>query len=182
MTLRAWARQDWFQEEMLRVKRADTEELQSTATRIAKRAFDELEDRLEHGERYVGPDGEERIKKVGAKDAAIIAAVAIDKRKILLETPTTIAIQSNQEKLAKLMEEFLKFAKAKEIPHERASEIVIEQDSGEDQGFLLEDGSEGSGDSDASFDPDSGSSTSGPTAGNTPSSGSTTASSRSAAG
>lgn len=141
MTLRSWARQDWWSEESLRVKRADGEELQSAATRIAKRAFDVVEDRLENGDE-VWIDGELVNRKISGKDAAIIAGVAVDKRKQLLETPNVIAVQSSQEKLTHLMEEFLKFAKAKEIKNEGPLQetqgivdLVAEEVSGEDSGI-----------------------------------------------
>jgi transposase-like protein len=126
-TLRFWAKQDWWSEESHRANQADADELKSTATRIAKRAFVELEDRLENGEVVFDKEGNANVKKVSARDAAIIAAVAIDKRKVLLDQPNQVSIQNSTEKLASLMEQFMKFATAKEIPVDRSSEIVVNE-------------------------------------------------------
>jgi transposase-like protein len=126
-TLRFWAKQDWWSEESHRANQADADELKSTATRIAKRAFVELEDRLENGEVVFDKEGNANVKKVSARDAAIIAAVAIDKRKVLLDQPNQVSIQNSTEKLASLMEQFMKFANAKEIPVDRSSEIVVSE-------------------------------------------------------
>lgn len=118
-TLRYWSKQDWFAEEARRVDRADTEELKSTFTRIAKRASSELEDRLERGDEVVTKEGEIVMKKIPGRELAIIAAVAADKRKQAMDTPATTNIQNTQEKLVSLMESFLKFASAKEVKHEK---------------------------------------------------------------
>lgn len=117
-TLRMWARQDWWGEECLRVDKTDTDNLKSTYTRIAKRATEELEDRLNNGDEIVTKDGEVVKKKIGGRDLAIIAAVASDKRKQAMEQPHSVPLQSSQEKLMALMESFIKFTKAKTIEHE----------------------------------------------------------------
>lgn len=126
-TLRFWAKQSWWAEESHRANQADSDELKSTATRIAKRAFVELEDRLENGEVVFDKEGNANVKKVSARDAAIIAAVAIDKRKVLQDQPNMVSVQNSTERLANLMEQFFKFAKAKEIKNEYPTEIVVEE-------------------------------------------------------
>lgn len=126
-TLRHWSKQDWWDEECRRAKQADADELASTATAIAKRAFLELQDRLENGDVVLDKEGNPRNKPIGARDAAIIAAVAIDKRKVLLDTPNTVSVQNSTEKLANLMEQFVKFATAKEIKHDGRPEIVVDE-------------------------------------------------------
>lgn len=114
-TLRYWSKQDWWGEAVLRVDKADSDELKSTFTRIAKKATAELEDRLEHGDEIVTKDGEIVNKKISGKELAIIAAVSADKRRQEILTPNTVAIESYTEKLAKMMEDFVRFARAKEI-------------------------------------------------------------------
>lgn len=121
-TIRFWAKQEWFAEELLRAKQADTDELGSTFTRIAKKAASELEDRLEQGDQVVTKEGRVILRKISAKEAAIVAGVAVDKRKVLMEQPVTVAVQSSNEKLVSLMEEFIKFSKAKEIKGEVSAE------------------------------------------------------------
>lgn len=126
-TLRFWSKQGWWSEECHRANQADSDELKSTATRIAKKAFDEVADRLERGDVALDKEGNIIRKPVSARDAAIIAAVAVDKRKVLLDQPNTVAVQNSAEKLASLMEQFVKFATAKEIKHDGRPEIVVEQ-------------------------------------------------------
>lgn len=126
ITIRSWSKQEWFSEELLRAKQADTDELGSTFTRLAKLALVQLEDRLENGDEVVTKEGKVIQKRISAKEAAIVAGVAVDKRKILFEQPITVASQSSAEKLLTLMEQFIKFNKAKEIKGE-----VLAEDSGE---------------------------------------------------
>lgn len=136
-TLRHWAKQDWFAEEAKRVDRQDTEELKAVFTRIAKRASQELEDRLENGDEVVTKEGDIIKKKIPGKELAIIGAVAADKRKQQMDTPQTVAIQNNQEKLLSLMESFIRFANAKEIKMEKINEQIIDmvqEPASQDQG------------------------------------------------
>lgn len=118
MTIRYWAKQEWWLEEMLRADKADGNELKATFTRIAKRASELLEDRLENGDDVVTKDGTVVKKNIAGRDLAIISAVAADKRKQELDQPDRVTIQSSTERLAQLMEEFMKFAKAKQIKGE----------------------------------------------------------------
>jgi transposase-like protein len=124
-TIRYWSKQEWFAEELRRVDRADGEELKSSFTRIAKRATQELEDRLESGDEVVTKDGTIVKKKIAGKELAIIAAVAADKRKQQMDEPQVVALQNAQEKLLNLMESFMRFANAKEIKQEKPDEREI---------------------------------------------------------
>lgn len=125
-TIRYWAKQEWFSEELLRSRQADTDEMAATFTRIVKKATSELEDRLERGDEVITKEGEVILKKISAKEAAIVAAVAVDKRKVLIDQPAAVAPQSSAEKLLSLMEQFVKFSKAKEINHaEDSREISV---------------------------------------------------------
>lgn len=114
-TIRYWAKQDWWEEELRRVNQQDTNELKSTYTRIAKRATDLLEDRLENGDDVVTKDGDVVKRKIPGKDLAVIAAIATDKRKQALEQPQIMAVQSANERLLQLMENFIRFSSAKQI-------------------------------------------------------------------
>jgi transposase-like protein len=114
-TIRYWSKQDWFQEALRRVDRADTHELKTVYTRIAKKAITELEDRLDNGDTVITKDGELVQKPIGGKELAIIAAVATDKRKVTMDEPETVALQSTNEKLATLLQKFIAFASAKDI-------------------------------------------------------------------
>lgn len=117
-TIRVWAKQEWWEEETRRADKADTDELKSTYTRIAKRAADALEDRLENGDEVVSKDGTIVKKQIPGKELAIIAAVATDKRKQAMEAPVTVAAQSSADRLAQLVDNFIKFASAQQIEGE----------------------------------------------------------------
>jgi transposase-like protein len=122
-TIRYWMKQEWWEEEMRRCERSDTDELKSTYTRIAKRAANLLEDRLENGDAVVTKDGALVQRPIPGKELAIIAAVATDKRKQAMETPATIALQSSTERLSQLVENFIRYANAKQIDGGEAQEI-----------------------------------------------------------
>lgn len=117
-TIRYWSKQEWFSDEMRRADQAETEELKSVYTRIAKRAALDLEDRLASGDEVVTKDGEVIQKKVGARDLAIISGIAADQRRKQLDAPISVAVQSSDDKLLNLMEKFVKFAKTKQIKGE----------------------------------------------------------------
>lgn len=126
-TIRYWATQDWFDEELRRADKTDSEELKGTFTRIAKRAASELEDRLDNGDDILTKDGDIVRKRIGGKDLAIIMGVATDKRKQQLDQPQTVATQSSHDKLLSLMESFIKFSQAKEIKSEAFDEREIQE-------------------------------------------------------
>lgn len=141
-TLRYWSKQDWWQEELLRVNKADSEELKTTFTRIAKKASVELEERLENGDEIVTKDGEIVKRRIPGKELAIIAAVAADKRRAEINTPNSVALESSAEKLIKLAEAFMRFNNAREIRHDAQDirEIGLTTESeGVQQGIELRD-------------------------------------------
>ena len=137
-TLRYWAKQEWFQEELLRADQADTDELKSTFTRIAKIGAVQLEDRIQNGDEVVTKDGEIVRKKIGGKDLAVITAIAADQRRKAMETPDVVSVQNTGEKLASLMQEFIKFNKAKTIegePNVQEIPSVAESEAAEEEAY-----------------------------------------------
>ena len=146
-TLRAWAKQEWWAEESLRANKADSDELKSTFTRIAKRATEQLEDRLEFGDEVLNKDGQIVKKRIPGRELAIIAAVAADKRRAEMQTTEVVPVQNTAEKLASLMDEFLKFARAKTIKPENIkdaefTELQEELQTGVQDGIETTPGSE----------------------------------------
>jgi transposase-like protein len=117
-TLRAWAKQEWWAEESLRANKGDSDELKSTFTRIAKKATEELEERLTNGDEVLGKDGALVRKKISGKELTIIAAVSADKRRQEMDAPAQVAVQNTVEKLESLMKAFLKFKTTKIIDAE----------------------------------------------------------------
>lgn len=114
-TIRFWMKQDWWKEGMLQLKAEDSAELEDAATTIAKMGGEIVKDRLQYGDHVLTRDGEVIRKPVSAKDAAVITAIAIDKRKILQEEPIREQQLDSAERLLKLVEQFARFASAKEI-------------------------------------------------------------------
>ena len=114
-TIRYWAKQPWFDEAIRRQDRSDSEEIKASLTKIIKRATSELEDRLENGDESLTKDGEVVKRKISGKDLAIITGIAVQKRKDVKDEPHSVPIQSSEEKLASLIQQFIKFANAKEL-------------------------------------------------------------------
>lgn len=127
MTMRYWAKQPWFLEEMHRVDQADNAELKTVYTKIIKKATMLLEERLDGGDEVVTKDGEIIKKAVSAKELAIISGIAMEKRKQAMETPSMVAIQNSAEKLLSLMHEFAKFNESRNIKPEPIEVEYAEQ-------------------------------------------------------
>jgi hypothetical protein len=107
--------QEWWKEKMHQLRAEDTAELTEAATNIAKQSQEVVKERLTNGDFILNRDGELIRKPVSARDAAIIGAVAIDKRKILQEEPVREQELGTSERLLKLVEQFARFTSAKEI-------------------------------------------------------------------
>lgn len=140
-TLEAWQRTTWWKERLLSLKAQDTAELEEASVAIAKQGMDIVKERLSNGDHILGKDGSIIRKPVSARDAAVITAIAIDKRKVLNEEPVRGEQLGTTERLLKLVEQFTKFAKSKEIsgiviakdidPEETQEEIVIDAEQQE---------------------------------------------------
>lgn len=113
-TLRFWMKQEWWNEWMRALKAEDTAILEDAATGIAKLGGDIVRERLQNGDYVLNKDGELMRKPVSARDAAIITAVAIDKRKLLQEEPIREQQLGVTERLLKMAEQFARLASAKE--------------------------------------------------------------------
>lgn len=114
-TIRYWSKQGWWEEELRRADQQDTSELKATYTRIAKRAAEALEDRIENGDEVVTKDGDILKRRIPGKELAIITGIAASKRKEALEQPNQVALQSANERLTQLVDAFIKFSSAKQI-------------------------------------------------------------------
>lgn len=114
-TLQAWRNEEWWNEKLLAYKAADTAKLEEAALEIARLSGDIVVDRLRHGDYVLNKDGDLVRKPVAARDAVISMAVAIDKRKVLQQEPERDTQLGSAERLLKLVEQFAKFASAKEI-------------------------------------------------------------------
>ena len=83
-TLYSWRQQSWFAEYVGTVRKEKEMELDGAFSRIISKALDAVEDRLDNGDPIV-VEGQVQRVPVKARDAALIAAIAFDKRKLLRE-------------------------------------------------------------------------------------------------
>lgn len=81
-TLYTWRKQPWFADMVENVRREKEQELDGAFTRIISKALDAVENRLDHGDAVL-IDGAPVRLPVKARDAALIAAIAYDKRALL---------------------------------------------------------------------------------------------------
>lgn len=127
-TLRYWMQQEWWREGMLALKHEDSTQLEEAATSIAKQAQEVVKERLTNGDFVLTKDGTLTRKPVSARDASVINAINIDKRKILHEESLTDKhIHDASERLLKLVEQFARFASAKEIKASVMDAEVIQE-------------------------------------------------------
>lgn len=114
-TLTLWSHSDWWREGLLTLKAEDTSVLEEAATNLAKQAAAAASERLTNGDFVLTRDGELVRKPVGGKDAAIIMGISMQKRRELQDEPTREFALGTTERLLKLVEQFSRFASAKEI-------------------------------------------------------------------
>jgi hypothetical protein len=118
-TLRDWQRSDWWDSLTIEVRTEKDVEIIAGLDRIVGLAITETQDRLENGD-AVFHQGELKRVPVKGKDAAVIGAVAIDKRQILLNKPTSIRGTAS-EGMAALAKQFEELARASQ------TKVVSEQ-------------------------------------------------------
>lgn len=114
-TLWEWMKQEWWAEKMLSLKAEDTAVLEDAATTIAKQALGIVEERLTNGDFVLDREGNLVRKPVGARDAQIIAAINIDKRRQFQEAPVVQEQTNTTERLLKLVEQFALLTNNKKV-------------------------------------------------------------------
>jgi hypothetical protein len=130
-TIRYWKTQPWWFELVQKVAREQDEKIKSRFTHIINKTQDVILDRIDNGETILTKDGRLIQKPISAKDAAIIASIAVEKRKIIQDSERQLSDDlSTKERLEKLSEEFKSFIKAKTIKGEAT---IVEEVGGEAQ-------------------------------------------------
>lgn len=114
-TLHTWVKQDWWSEKVKQLRAEDTAELEQAYTDIAKESQSVVKDRLANGDFVLDKDGKIIRKPVSLRDAALVGAISVDKRKILGEEPQREQELGTAERLIKLVEQFARFANARQI-------------------------------------------------------------------
>jgi transposase-like protein len=114
-TLWEWMKQEWWSEKMLSLKAEDSAVLEDASTTLAKKAQEIVAERLENGDFVVGKDGNLMRKPVSARDAVVIAAINIDKRRQFQEEPVREQQLGTTERLLKLVEQFALLTNSKKV-------------------------------------------------------------------
>lgn len=124
-TVRAWKRQEWWDQIDAQVRKRRGKELDVKMTNILHNAMEEIEDRLVNGDEVVDfRTGEKQRKKVGAKELATLAAIIYDKRELGRGGVTSRSESVvRDEHLNKIQDQFKKFAQANEIEAERVNDV-----------------------------------------------------------
>lgn len=112
-TLRYWIKQDWFQEILGKIRQEHERVYLATAHAIVMKGMKRAVDALEHGEVVIDKNGNERMKPVTAKDAAVIASMWMNHKRVMENKPTSISATSNSKKLEDQKAMFEKMANAK---------------------------------------------------------------------
>lgn len=125
-TVNEWKRKGWIYEAVEVAKELVQEKLDRRLTGVINKALDNLDTALDKGDTVIGKDGKLKTKPVTAKDNALIAAIAFDKRQLIRGEATSISDSkdSQEDKLAALAEEFKKFAMREEKVVE--GEVLVE--------------------------------------------------------
>lgn len=112
-TLRGWSKQDWFADIAGKIKKEKEAIYLANTDEIIRLGFGVVIDRLKNGDSILGKSGKIIQKPVGAKDAALITSVFIDKNRLMNNQPTSISGNINA-KLEEQKKFFENMAKAKQ--------------------------------------------------------------------
>lgn len=116
-TLARWRYTDWWKELVLQIRSEETLALDGRLSKIVDKALSVVEDRLDKGNHQYDPKTGELIRvPVNLRDSMKATADLMDRREILRKQPQQQQIEKTvDDRLAKLAEEFARFAKAKDI-------------------------------------------------------------------
>ena len=123
-TIRTWRTSEWWPEMLERIHQQHDEETITKFTGIVDKSLEIIQDRLINGDfGYNKETGELYRKPVSLRDATVAGAIIVDKRQLLRGKPTSRSESINvNDRLAKLANEFQKFAKTKTIEGEAIRE------------------------------------------------------------
>lgn len=116
-TIKKWRYSQWFRDALLQVRDQDYLETDAKLSKIVSKSLSLVEDRLENGNfQYDQKTGTTVRIPVNIKDAIKVTADLIDRREKLRSKPEKQEVEKTIDaRLAKLADEFTKFAKAKTI-------------------------------------------------------------------
>ena len=88
-TIRDWMGKVWWEEVLAEAKGIKQKELDALWTGLIHKSTTELRNRLDKGDPLMTKTGEIKFMPVKAKDLAIITSIAVDKRALLRNQPTS---------------------------------------------------------------------------------------------
>lgn len=115
-TLQTWMKTDWWHEGLEQVRMLAEDRIESELDKIIELAHGRVIDSLTEGDEklVVDPLSKLHVKKKvmpSGKDAAVMAAVAFDKRQITLNKPTSITASSDKQ-IQSLISDFRKLSQS----------------------------------------------------------------------
>jgi hypothetical protein len=116
-TIVRWRYTDWWKELVLQIRSEETLALDGRLSKIVNKALAVVEDRLDNGNFQYDPKtgGNVRVP-VNLRDSMKATADLMDRREILRQQPMQEQIEKTvDDRLAKLADEFARFAKAKDV-------------------------------------------------------------------
>ncbi len=107
-TIRDWTKSEWGVELVGEIRDQKGEELDANLTKLIDAAFEQAQDRIEHGDYRVTKDGMLFRVPMGGYQLVISGATAYDKRQLHRNQPT--AISGKSEDMKALANEFAKLS------------------------------------------------------------------------
>lgn len=122
-TIRAWKRRDWWIDKLREIKAEQNREISAKYDILTRKAQEIVADRLENGEVVVTNKGTLVTKPISARDAVTILGIVADKKNQMDANALAEGGEATiQQQLATIAEEFIRFAKAKDVtPKKRKS-------------------------------------------------------------
>ena len=118
-TLSEWKRSaDWWERVYGEIQHEKEQHILAQHTAIVTKVGEEIQDRLEHGDTQI-VQGEKVKVPVKARDLALVGGISFDKRRLILNQPTSISAKTGS--MDALMDQFRKLAEANQ------AKIVSEQ-------------------------------------------------------
>lgn len=111
-TIRWWKSQSlWWDDTMAECRRKKQDELDSMTTNVIHKAVEQIEDRVQHGNKKFTKDGEEYQAPLTAQELSMVVGIIFDKRQLLRGDVTSrTASSSESERLNDLQKRFEEMA------------------------------------------------------------------------
>lgn len=125
-TLKSWRYSDWFKDLMKQIRDEDIQQMDSNLKKVVDKSLKALEDRIDHGDYQYDPKTGKPVRvPIKAAVALKVTTELMTKQDKIREAPDKVEVEKTIDaRLAKLSEEFAKFASAKTI--EGTYEVISE--------------------------------------------------------